>query len=81
MIVSEGNIALNDNVNSKSIIRLKKPIREMFPELKNVSKTLQYRAEYHSTYSSLLGKIMELIRGGGRKPVLLFLPIKNEENT
>jgi len=75
-IISKGKMAYNHSVNCKSIIRLKKDIRTIYPELHQNKTQSLYTIECHSTYQSLFCRIINIIERKQKIPLLVF--IENE---
>ena len=72
-VITKGRIYYNDSTNSKNIIRLKKPIRENFPQLFKSNTDLSYTLESYATYKKFLARAFIIIEKKETLPLLLFI--------
>ena len=68
-----GKVSYHESVQAWNTIRFKKPVLDMFPQLRNRSNIIKFKLEFSSSYDEMLRRIVELKEKKEGIPLLLYL--------
>ena len=68
-----GKVSYHENAHAWNTIRFKKPILDMFPQLRNRSSIIRFKLEFSSSYDEMIRRIVELKEKKEGVPLLLYL--------
>ena len=68
-----GKVSYHESVHAWNTIRFKKPVLDMFPQLRNKSSIIKFKLEFSGSYDELIRRIVELKEKKEGIPLLLYL--------
>ena len=68
-----GKVSYHENVQAWNTIRFKKPILDMFPQLRNKSSIIKFKLEFSNSYDEMIRRIVELKEKKEGVPLLLYI--------
>ena len=72
-LIVNGKLYYDETCRAKSLIRLKKEIVNEFEDLKEPTKSIGYKLEYHRNHKKLQKRIDEITKKEEGVPFLLFI--------
>lgn len=68
-----GKVSYHENAQAWNTIRFKKPILDIFPQLRNKSSIIRFKLEFSNSYDEMIRRIVELKKREEGIPLLLYL--------